>query len=88
MKNGNNQVYKTGYPDFVVESGLQNRLIPILRIETLDGEYVGHIHSNYINERHGTFRIGMNNIRSMRLMNVDFINLTPFVWTLILLRQG
>jgi len=33
MKNGSNQVYKIGYPDFVVESGLQNRLIPILRLE-------------------------------------------------------
>ena len=39
---------------------------PAFSIENLDGEYVGHIHFNYINERHGTFSIGMINIRDQR----------------------
>ncbi len=47
-------------------SAKQNPAAPAFSIETLDGEYVGHIHFNYINERHGTFSIGMINIRSMR----------------------
>ena len=32
---------------------------PAFSIENLQGEYVGHIHFNYINERHGTFSIGV-----------------------------
>ena len=39
---------------------------PAFSIETLDGEYVGHIHFNYINERHGTFSIGMIVSRNQR----------------------
>jgi RimJ/RimL family protein N-acetyltransferase len=37
----------------------QNEKAPAFSIENLDGEYVGHIHFNYINERHGTFSIGL-----------------------------
>lgn len=32
---------------------------PSFSIETLNGEYAGHIHFNYIDERHGTFSIGL-----------------------------
>ena len=39
---------------------------PAFSIETLAGEYVGHIHFNYINERHGTFSIGMINLANQR----------------------
>jgi len=48
------------------ESAKPNIAAPAFSIETLDGEYVGHIHFNYINERHGTFSIGMINIRNQR----------------------
>lgn len=37
----------------------QNEKAPVFSIENLDGEYIGHIHFNYINERHGTFSIGV-----------------------------
>ena len=37
----------------------QNEKAPAFSIENLDGEYVGHIHFNYINERHGTFSVGL-----------------------------
>ncbi|MGI5899655.1 MAG: GNAT family N-acetyltransferase [Christensenellales bacterium] len=38
---------------------LMNEKAPAFSIENLDGDYVGHIHFNYINERHGTFSIGL-----------------------------
>ena len=37
----------------------QNEKAPAFSIENLSGEYVGNIHFNYINERHGTFDIGL-----------------------------
>lgn len=48
------------------ESAQPNIAAPAFTIETLDGEYIGHIHFNYINERHGTFSIGMINYRNQR----------------------
>ncbi|MDR1631194.1 MAG: GNAT family N-acetyltransferase [Oscillospiraceae bacterium] len=36
-----------------------NNASPGFIIETLSGDYIGGIHFNYINERHGTFSIGM-----------------------------
>lgn len=48
------------------ESAKPNIAAPAFSIETLNGEYVGHIHFNYINERHGTFSIGMVNMREQR----------------------
>ena len=39
---------------------------PSFTIESLAGEYIGHIHFNYINERHGTFSIGMIITRAQR----------------------
>jgi RimJ/RimL family protein N-acetyltransferase len=40
-------------------SAKQNPGAPSFTIETLSGEFVGHIHFNYINERHGTFSVGL-----------------------------
>lgn len=45
--------------DMTGDSDEPNVQAPAFSIETLDGEYIGHIHFNYINERHGTFSIGM-----------------------------
>ena len=39
---------------------------PAFSIENLDGEYVGHIQFNEINERHGTFEIGLSMWRNYR----------------------
>lgn len=36
-----------------------NSSVPAFVIETLKGEFIGYIHFNYINERHGTFSVGM-----------------------------
>lgn len=41
------------------DSAEPNLQAPAFSIENLSGEYIGHIHFNYINERHGTFSIGM-----------------------------
>ena len=38
---------------------VQNEKAPAFSIENLEGNIVGHIHFNYINERHGTFSIGL-----------------------------
>ena len=38
---------------------VQNENAPAFAIENLAGEYIGHIHFNYINERHGTFSVGV-----------------------------
>lgn len=43
-----------------------NLEIPSFIIETLDGEFVGHTGYNYINERDGTFAIGMFVIKEQR----------------------
>lgn len=41
------------------DSAPQKPEAPSFTIESLDGAYVGHIHFNYINERHGTFSLGL-----------------------------
>lgn len=38
----------------------QDKKVVAFSIEDLDGNYVGHIQYNDINERHGTFEIGFN----------------------------
>lgn len=38
---------------------VQDENAPAFSIENLNGEYIGHIHFNEINERHGTFSIGL-----------------------------
>ena len=43
-----------------------NSEAPSFVIETLDGEFVGHTGYNYINERDGTFAIGMFLIKEQR----------------------
>ena len=40
--------------------------IPAFSIENLEGEYVGIIHFNEIDERHGTFELGMMLVRKFR----------------------
>ena len=44
----------------------QNLAAPSFIIETLSGEYVGGLHFNFINERHGTFSIGMVILKEQR----------------------
>ena len=39
---------------------------PAFSIENLDGDYIGHIQFNDINERHGTFEIGLSMWRNYR----------------------
>ena len=48
------------------DSAEPNNQAPSFTIETLDGEYVGGLHFNYINERHGTFSIGLVILKSQR----------------------
>ncbi len=48
------------------DSAEPNPAAPAFTIEDLAGNYVGHVHFNYINERHGTFSIGMILLRSQR----------------------
>jgi len=43
-----------------------NNTAPEFIIETLSGEYVGGLHFNFINERHGTFSIGMILLKQYR----------------------
>jgi len=43
-----------------------NNAAPGFVIETLSGEYVGGLHFNFINERHGTFSIGMIIVKGQR----------------------
>jgi len=39
---------------------------PVLSIENLGGDYIGHIQFNEINERHGTFELGISIWRNYR----------------------
>ena len=41
------------------DSAEPNNSAPAFTITDLDDNYVGHIHFNYINERHGTFSLGV-----------------------------
>jgi RimJ/RimL family protein N-acetyltransferase len=41
------------------DSAEPNENAPAFTITDLDDNYIGHIHFNYINERHGTFSIGL-----------------------------
>lgn len=52
--------------DHSAELAKPNLAAPAFSIENLDAEYVGHLHFNHINERHGTFSIGIVNIRTQR----------------------
>ncbi len=48
------------------ETQQPNNAAPAFIIETLSGEYAGGIHFNYINERHGTFSIGLVILKEYR----------------------
>jgi len=48
------------------DSAEPNSQAPAFTIETLDGDFVGGIHFNYINERHGAFSIGLAILKSQR----------------------
>lgn len=48
------------------DSAEPNEKAPAFTIETLDGEYIGDVHFNYINERHGTFSMGMIILKEQR----------------------
>ena len=39
---------------------LMDKNKPVFSIENLDGDYIGHIQFNEINERHGTFELGIS----------------------------
>lgn len=45
--------------DLTGNSAEPNYSAPAFTITDLDDNYLGHIHFNYINERHGTFSIGL-----------------------------